>query len=260
MKSTKKNNIELVPFDAMPKNLPELLTKSDYINVIINPNGFFHGIFEAIHVNPNYPQWQNIMISENCSNNNNSNDDNSSDDNSNNNNSDHVDSGGDDSNDLDMMVYTIDGWQHEKFKNILKICNMEYVTCFAYIYQNKTTVLGIKDSSGDSINIKIPEGMRIHDCIKFPEGIKLPEGVRIPECMKLSKGMILRDDMKIWAKTTDSNKEKTYENQSTQSPTKLSTLSPIKLSAPSPIKLSAPSTIKLSAPSPIKLSKKKIRK
>lgn len=201
MKST-KNNIELVPFDAMPKNLPELLTRSDYFNALLNPSGFLCGIFEVIHFNTNHPQWHNIKLDED---------------------------------DTEMMIYTKDGWHTEKFKNILRIFDIEYITCFLYVYNNKETVLGIHGSLENDIDINIPEGMKFQDCIKFPEGIKLPEGVIIPECMKIPKGTKIPeglgipkctknyDGVEMSTETTNSNQKKISEHKLTKQPIKKST-------------------------------------
>jgi hypothetical protein len=113
MSKSKKNNIELVPFDEMPKDLPKLLTKNDYTYALLHPDGFRKGLFEAVHLNVNYPQWHNVMLHPHDEN--------------------------------DIVIYTRRGWVRKDDEYIEKFFGKEYIYCFIHVMENKTKYYGIKD-------------------------------------------------------------------------------------------------------------------
>jgi len=112
------NTKGVIPFDKMPKNINELLTKNDYTYALLHPGGFKQGIFEVIHLNENYPQWHNIVRNPMKPD--------------------------------DMLIYTKKGWVERDFEEIFKIFNYEYVSCFSYAYEHRDQFYGItKDLTKD---------------------------------------------------------------------------------------------------------------
>jgi hypothetical protein len=96
-----------IPIEKMPDNIHKLLTKKDYMYAILHPFGFQKGIFDVIHLNKEYPQWNNIIMNAN------------------------------DGTDLNLVVYTTKGWAVKPMTYIWDQLILEYVLCFDYMEKNK---------------------------------------------------------------------------------------------------------------------------
>lgn len=96
---------KLTPITNMPSNIEEILNRHDYIYALMHPEGFQKGIFMVIHNNVNYPQWNNIVIPFNESD--------------------------------EVITYTKNGWRRVKYEQIWRQLHNEYVNCFIYIRQNR---------------------------------------------------------------------------------------------------------------------------
>ena len=96
----------IVPFESMPSNIEELLTKEDYKYAIFHPNGMIRGIYEVIHLNELYPQWHNLIIFRDG--------------------------------EEDARVYTINGWKKANFeRDIWDQYYLEYKKCVLFASTNK---------------------------------------------------------------------------------------------------------------------------
>lgn len=100
--------IKTIPYRKMPINIDKKLTVNDYRYALFHPSGFMRGIFEVIHMNINYPEWNNIILVEDIKD--------------------------------EVVIYTEDGWKREKFENAWKQINREYIDCFTYFYANKEKI------------------------------------------------------------------------------------------------------------------------
>jgi hypothetical protein len=100
---------KLVPFNKMPKNIEELLSKHDYMFAMLNPRGMMRGIFETIHLNVNHPQWNNIVIKSMT----------------------------------DIKIYTTDGWKKKSFEDVWHQFHDEYINCFAHVFKNKDNLFPV---------------------------------------------------------------------------------------------------------------------
>jgi hypothetical protein len=100
-------NANPIPVEDMPKNIHELLTEEDYTRALFHPMGFQKGIFDVIHLNKSYRQWNNIIMNAN------------------------------NGRDTDIVMYTRDGWVVRSVSYIWELLNREYVLCFDYLDKNR---------------------------------------------------------------------------------------------------------------------------
>ena len=103
---------KLVSFLKMPDNLPELLDRDDYSRAFIHKNGFKMGIFEVIHCNDKYPQWNNIIYRNN-----------------------------------EIFVYADKKWKIIESDEIFKIFLIEYANCFCHVFKNKEKMYGVTEET-----------------------------------------------------------------------------------------------------------------
>jgi len=115
-----------IPVDHMPDDICTLLDKNDYLYALLHPDGFQKGIFDVIHMNAKYPQWQNIIMHANKN----------------------------DGIDNMIVVYTHDGWKVRSFSSIFQLLLTEYVLCFIHLEHNKDKMWPKNDTDvSDNDNI-----------------------------------------------------------------------------------------------------------
>jgi hypothetical protein len=102
------NTKERIPYHKMPADIYIKLDYTDYRYALFHSCGFMRGIFEAIHMNVNYPQWHNIILIKEI--------------------------------DDEVVIYTENGWKKEKVENIWEQLNNEYINCFTYFYENREKI------------------------------------------------------------------------------------------------------------------------
>jgi len=102
-------SVNRVCLENMPEDVSPLLDKNDYLYALLNPDGFEKGIFDVVHMNCKYPQWNNIIMHAN------------------------KDDGVDDK----IVVYTKNDWYLRPFSFVHPRIINETVQCYLYLLENK---------------------------------------------------------------------------------------------------------------------------
>lgn len=109
-------NLTIVSYFDMPKNIHSLFTNIDYINAVFNQFGVMRGMYEMIHLNEKYQQWNNMVLLEN--------------------------------NNEDIFVYIGgetscglgNGWKKEKFADVYLVFIDSMIKCYGHLIDNLSTI------------------------------------------------------------------------------------------------------------------------